>query len=254
MNSLISIVFSLLLVGAAVARPLPDVIAQVRGSIVGVGTYEPSRRPPVKILGTGFAVSDGRHVVTNRHVLPKSINGERKEKLAIFSGRGKETKVHLISVLEVDAEHDLALLGLKDGKKLPALRLAGDKYLREGTSIAFTGFPIGMVLGLYPVTHRGIISAVTPVVIPAMSSRRLTPKMIKRMRNPYKVYQLDATAYPGNSGSPLYDAANGKVIGVINSVLVKSTKESALKDPSGITYAIPVRYVRRLLKRAKRIN
>jgi S1-C subfamily serine protease len=57
-------------------------------------------------------------------------------------------------------------------------------------------------------------------------------------------------AYPGNSGSPLYDGHTGEVIGVINAVFVKSTKENALKDPSGITYAIPAKYVRELLEQA----
>jgi len=143
---------------------------------------------------------------------------------------------------------------MTDGKKLKPLKLGAARMVREGSEIAFTGFPIGMVLGLYPVTHRGIVSAVTPVVIPAMSSRQLTARIIKRMRDPYKVYQLDATAYPGNSGSPVYLEGSGRVIGVINSVLVKTTKESALNDPSGITYAIPVRFVYALLRRAKQID
>ncbi|HNM56654.1 MAG TPA: S1C family serine protease, partial [Thauera aminoaromatica] len=63
----------------------------------------------------------------------------------------------------------------------------------------------------------------------------------------FRVYQLDATAYPGNSGSPLYDPASGEVIGVLNMVFVKSTKEKVLADPSGISYAIPVEYLQRLI-------
>ena len=33
-------------------------------------------------------------------------------------------------------------------------------------------------------------------------------------------------------------------------VFVKSTKESVLSDPSGITYAIPINYAKPLLKKA----
>ena len=62
------------------------------------------------------------------------------------------------------------------------------------------------------------------------------------------VYQLDATAYPGNSGSPLYHASSGEVIGVINKVYVKSTREAVLSDPSAITYAIPIRFLLPLLQ------
>jgi len=67
------------------------------------------------------------------------------------------------------------------------------------------------------------------------------------MRNPFMVFQLDATAYPGNSGSPVYEPQTGRVIGVINSVFVKESRESILQKPSGISYAIPSAYVHSLL-------
>ena len=133
---------------------------------------------------------------------------------------------------------------------LPALSLADGDGVREGTEIAFTGFPIGMALGLYPVTHRGIVSAISPMAPPQLGSRVLTAKMIRAMRDPYDVLQLDATAYPGNSGSPVYDQASGRVLGVINSVLIKETKEAVIEKPSGISYAIPVRFIHELLKQA----
>ena len=63
--------------------------------------------------------------------------------------------------------------------------------------------------------------------------------------------QLDATAYPGNSGSPVYDPDTGDVLGIINMVLVKSTKESALSQPSGITYAVPSSHLQSLLDKAR---
>ncbi len=40
------------------------------------------------------------------------------------------------------------------------------------------------------------------------------------------------------------------MLGVVNSVYVKGAKEAALSNPSGISYAIPVRYVHELLERA----
>ena len=80
------------------------------------------------------------------------------------------------------------------------------------------------------------------------SAQQLNSQSIHRLRQgSYDIYQLDATAYPGNSGGPLLSVETGEVIGVVNSVAVKSTKESALSQPSGITYAIPVKFVSELL-------
>jgi len=247
---------SLLSLLVAVALPvhaeLPDLINRIRPGVVAVGTVKPVKRtdansgPALKYLGTGFVVGDGLKVITNFHVMPEKLDADAMESLAIFIGHGGVGAAREARVLRSDREHDVVLLGIR-GDPLPTLTLAEDDHVREGQEIAFTGFPIGMVLGLYPATHRGIISTITPVVIPAESARSLTAAQIRRLRSPFDVYQLDAVAYPGNSGSPVYDVRSGKVIGVINSVMVKGTKESALRDPSGISYAIPVRYARALL-------
>lgn len=230
----------------ASADSLPETIEKIRASIVAVGTHAATNRPPAQFRGTGFVVGDGRLVVTNHHVVPTLLDTEHFETLAVFSGRGQQVRMHRAKVLASDSEHDLALLRI-EGEPLPALTVSGQSRVREGQSIALTGFPIGMVLGLYPVTHRGIIAAITPLVIPAASAQQLTAKAVRAIDRPFDVYQLDATAYPGNSGSPVYDPETGQVLGVINMVLVKATKESALSDPTGISYAIPSAYVLNLL-------
>ena len=75
--------------------------------------------------------------------------------------------------------------------------------------------------------------------------------MISRLRDSaYVIFQLDATAYPGNSGSPLYDAATGQVYGIINSVFIQGTREQAISRPSGITYAIPSIHIQYVLDQA----
>jgi serine protease Do len=247
--ALICLLGAMLMPGLSPAG-LTETIPILKPSVVAVGTQRPLRSPPAEFRGTGFVVGDGRQVVTNLHVVPELPDVEDKESLAVFFRSGEHIEVRSARVVKRDPVHDLCLLQIS-GTPLPALRLAeGDA--REGVLYAFTGYPIGMVLGLTPVTHRGIVSAVTPIVIPVNNPGQLTTKMIRRMRAPYDVYQLDATAYPGNSGSPLYEVDTGRVVGVVNSVLVKQTKESALKDPSGISYAVPGRYIRDLLRRAAR--
>ena len=136
------------------------------------------------------------------------------------------------------------------GAPLPALKLGDSADAVEGQDLAFTGFPLGMVLGLHPATHRALLAAITPIVMPSLSSRTLDASMIAQLqRAPFSIFQLDGTAYPGNSGSPVYDPATGTVLAVINMTFVKGLKENAITNPSGIAYAIPVNYVRDLLQR-----
>jgi len=233
------------------AASLPDVIDSIRPSIVGVGTLYPSRQPnrkndPVAYRGTGFVVGNGRQIITNAHVIPEEIDTKNNQTLAIFVGRGAQGRAHPARVVKRDDEHDLALLEI-DGAALPALQLGDSNTVREGQSVALTGFPMGMVLGLYPVTHTGIVSAITPVARPMENARNLDPVQLKRLRDRYDVFQLDVVAYPGNSGSPVYDVASGVVVGVLNSVFVKESRETMLERPSGISYAIPAIYVHALL-------
>ncbi len=232
----------------AVLADLVDTVPRIRPSVVAVGTFMPNRNPAFRFLGTGFAVGDGNLIATNAHVVPDVLDGERMESLAIAvaGGQGGGT-VRRAQRVASDRGRDLSVLRI-EGAPLPALPLAPDSSVREGQSIAFTGFPIGNALGLSPVTHRGIVSAITPIGIPQANARDLNPALIRRLSSDrFEIYQLDATAYPGNSGSPVFDPASGQVIGVINMVFVKSTKESVLTDPSGISYAIPVNYLRAML-------
>ncbi len=230
---------------ADLVRMLP----QIKPSIVAVGTYQRTRSPAFRFLGTGFAVGDGRLVATNAHVVPESIASEQMEMLVVVSPGEEQTgKVHPVQRVASDRGHDIALLRLQGGGVLPPLPLATGEQVQEGQSVAFTGFPIGNVLGMTPVTHRGIVSAITPIGIPQANSRDLNPALVRRLSGEvFRVYQLDATSYPGNSGSPLFDPETGEVIGIMNMVFVKSTKESVLTDPSGISYAIPVEHLRKLL-------
>lgn len=229
---------------------LADTVDKVKASIVAVGTVQPARRPPAKFQATGFVVGQGRQVITNAHALPDFLDTPNKETQAVFIGQGQQVVSRPAKKVAIDLVHDLALLEF-DGAPLPALRLGESRRPREGQAIAFTGFPLGVVLGLFPVTHTGIISAISPVAIPVPAAGQLDATTLRRLKNePYEVLQLDATAYPGNSGSPLYEPDTGRVIGVINKVFVQESKETILEKPSGITYAIPVRYVQALLERA----
>lgn len=233
----------------ALAATLPQTVAAVKPSIVGIGTQLQTRSPAIVFSGTGFVVGDGLSVITNAHVVPDKLDAERMEQLGVVLPDGAGVRFRAATLVGLDRQHDLAHLRL-EGAPLPALRLRTDSAPAEGETLAFTGFPLGMVLGLHPATHRALLAAITPVIQPSLNARRLDARAVAQLqRSPFSIYQLDGTAYPGNSGSPLYDPASGEVVGVINMVFVKGLKESAISAPSGITYAIPVRHVQELLAR-----
>lgn len=245
-----ALALGLSVVSTALGAGLDDTIKKIKSSIVAVGTVQPTRQPAAEFLATGFVVGQGQYVMTNAHGLPELLDPQTKQTLAIFIGRGKQIESRPAARIAVDPIHDMALLKF-EGAPLPALRLGGTRAVAEGQNIAFTGFPLGVVLGLFPVTHTGIIAAISPVAIPAPEAGGLNASTLKRLQqNPYEVLQLDATAYPGNSGSPLYEPATGHVIGIVNKVFVQTSKEAALQKPSGITYAIPIQYAQALLKQA----
>ena len=236
--------------GFAVSLPshadLPQTLVKVKPSIVGVGSILPTRNPSRYFYGTGFVVGDGLTVVTNVHVLPPVLDTAQLEQLVVLSGDARNPVMREAKIIALDREHDIAVLRIT-GEPLPALTLGDSNGVREGATVAFTGFPLGMLLGLYPATHRGVVAAITPYVVPTANSRQLEVKTIKRLARPFNVFQLDAIAYPGNSGSPMYDPETGVVYGVLNSVFVKDSKENLLKQPSGISYVIPSNFIRELL-------
>ena len=172
--------------------------------------------------------------------------------VAIPASGSTPASVREATRIAVDYDSDLALLKLS-GAPLPALRVRDSSTVREGQEILLTGYPIGPVLGLVPATHRGIVAANTPIAIPQARAGDLDAAVVRRLGSgsgPFPVFQLDATAYPGNSGSPIYDPATGDVLGVVNMVFVKGTKEAALSQPSGITYAVPSTHLEALLRSA----
>ena len=242
---------------APVARAdLQALVAASRASVVPVGTYDALSSPRFGFRGSGFAVGNGSLIITNAHVLPES-NSLPAPQLAVLvldkssSGRSEGAQVRRATLVSVDAPRDLALLRI-EGEPLPALALAEPGSVREGMDVALMGFPIGGVLGFSAVTHRGIIASITTLALPSPTARQLDARAVAQLRQgPIEVYQLDATAYPGNSGGPVLDARTGSVLGVVNMVLVRGTRESALSHPTGITYAIPVRFVNELIQRER---
>jgi S1-C subfamily serine protease len=220
-------------------------IKKVKPSIIAVGTYHFKATPKRVFYGTGFVVGDGKLIVTAAHTITKIEEDEKLKHLRIFHQKVRSNGLKS-SLLKKDKVHDLALLKI-EAETLPPLILTNSTQVQEGEAVAFTGYPIGLVLGLNPTTHTGIISAIAPIVIPSPTAHTIKKEILELLRQPYDIFQIDANAYPGNSGGPVYRISNGEVIGILNKVFVKGKKEHLLKDPSGISYAIPSNHARALI-------
>ena len=224
---------------------LIDTAKAVKPSVVAIGTLLKTRSPPVVFSGTGFVVGNGTSIVTNSHVIKPLLT--ENESYIVAAGQGNNYQIREAKIIANDDAHDLALIKI-NGAPLPALIIGDSTQAQEGQSLAFTGYPLVMALGLYAATHRATLAAIVPIAQPTPTSRQLNAAIINRVRSgTFTIFQLDGTAYPGNSGSPLYDEKSGEVLGIVNKVFVKGTKESAITNPSGISYAIPSQYIKSLL-------
>lgn len=236
--------------GAVPAASLVNLIASMKPSVCAVGTFNALDNPRFGFRGTGFFVGDGSLVATCWHVLPEAAADQRPGlgSLAILVGSADgSSEFRDVELVASQRTHDLALLRVM-GRPGTPVNLGAAGAPREGMEVALIGFPVGGVLGFKPVTHRGIVASIVASALPTPSARQLNEGAVARLREgSFELLQLDATAYPGNSGGPLFDAETHQVIGVVSMVLVKNNRESALSQPTGITYAVPVRYLRELL-------
>lgn len=233
--------------GVAVAEPMPRLIARVKRSVVVVGSYGLMDTPRFGFRAAGFAVGDGLHVLTNAHVVPEETPERIDRSIAVQVWLGDDQwQLRSARLVGRDVRNDLALLAI-DGPALTPLKLAAADPV-EGAAIALMGFPIGNALGYVHTTHRGMVSAWTSIATPAGSPAGLSPRAVRQLREgAFKVMQLDAIAYPGNSGGPVLDMETGEVVGVLQGGAIKGTKEAALSAPTGITYAVPASTATRLM-------
>ena len=249
------VVFLLAWFGAVSAQAdMQSVIAKVKPAVVIVGTYKNTNSPRFGLRGAGFVVGNGNHIITNAHLIEQAItDGDTDSSWVVMVGlEKKELQMRSAVILEVDVVHDLALLSF-EGPPMPTLVMRDSRLVQEGQAVAFMGFPIGGALGFSPVTHRGIISSIVAFATPSASAQQLSERTVRTLRSgaSFNVFQLDGTAYPGNSGGPLFDPETGEVLGVVNMVFIKGSRESALSQPSGISYAIPSQFILQMLKDRK---
>lgn len=207
-----------------------------------------------KVLGTGFAISEQGHILTNAHVAmalltpleywPTLQLSPRSCVIAyqFVPGKGMaEIRAPIKSMIAVTGKTvmpggvmyggppDLSVIST-GFNKTPWLKITERDLPSEGTEVYFCGFPLGEHMfytehGREQITstlQRGIISAHLP---------------FSGIPNPH-AFVMDATCNPGNSGSGVVDPEDGSVIGV---VFAKRTE--------AFTYAVAARGFEKLVEK-----
>ena len=166
--------------------------------------------------GSGFAIDQEGHVVTNAHV----VEGASNVSLVLSNGTLASTPRSSAS----DADNDLAVLQVSaaDAAGLRALTLGRSSELRVGDPVLAVGSP----LGLEGTVTAGIVSAVDRQARFGDNGNRQS------------AIQTDAAINPGNSGGPLVNAA-GQVVGVNTAIAtlgsLRAPATSASASPSRST-------------------
>ena len=164
-----------------------------------------------RATGSGFAIDQQGHVVTNAHVVSGASGSIR-----LILANGRAVRAELVGA---DEDNDIAVLRASDPSALRPLTLGRSAALRVGDPVLAIGSP----LGLEGTVTAGIVSAVNRQARFGDSGNRQT------------AIQTDAAINPGNSGGPLVNAA-GQVVGVNTAIATLGTSRSG---NIGIGFAIP---------------
>lgn len=183
-----------------------ELVALIEPSVVTVVV-------PGKGSGSGFAVGDGRTVITNLHV----VGGANAARVKLAGG----ALIDVEGFLSFSTVADLAVLTLTSEGKLPPLALAGESPEKGDRLLAF-----GAPFGLSGSVSDGIVSAV------------------RNTENQQTWIQTTVPISKGNSGGPLVNM-QGQVVGVNTFML------SPAQGAQNLNFAIAARHVEELLSSAQ---
>ncbi|GAB3153853.1 hypothetical protein GCM10027290_47420 [Micromonospora sonneratiae] len=182
---------------AAAAQVVPGVVSiRVTG---GSGTA----------TGSGFAIDDQQHVVTNDHIVARG----KGPTVQVEAPDGRQVTARVVGR---DSSSDIAVLRVPPSVGLTPLPLAKRGSTRVGEPVLAVGSP----LGLPGTVTAGIVSALD--------------RQVRLGDNQHTAVQTDASINPGNSGGPLVNA-RGEVVGVNTAIATIDGNGSI-----GIGFAIPI--------------
>jgi len=196
-----------------------DFFRQFFGTPQGPGGQRQAPRPSVG-SGSGVIISADGYIVTNNHVIDKSID------LEVRVGDKDTYKATLVGT---DPTTDIALLKIDGAEDLPYIDFADSDQVRIGQWVAAVGNPFD----LETTVTAGIVSALgrSINIIGRQSGDRTAIESF---------IQTDAAVNPGNSGGALVNT-DGNLIG-INTAIASPTGAF-----TGYSFAVPSRLVRKVV-------
>jgi serine protease Do len=183
-----------------------------RSSVVQIrGFFEQSASSAFH--GSGFAVDDGRKIVTNYHVVAQAVLYPRQYRLEYLASDGQQG---LLRVLAIDIRHDLAVVAADD-LELPPLKLRSE-IPAQGERAWSIGFPLDLGLTITEGVANGLVE-----------------NSIEQ-----RIHYTGAIN-SGMSGGPALDT-RGRVYGVNVSVVTERQL---------VGFVVPAKHIPALLARAK---
>jgi len=240
---------------------LQDTYLKIKKSIVAIVLNYITDEFPT-IIGTGFFVRKDGFVLTNQHVLEKIAEIGKKlgkntfEEIAkVLYFTNTENGIGVVPLVVARAAKigwekppenyygespDIGFLELKDVKDCPILEIS-DAEIIEGSEVAIAGFPMGTetlkvpgwIHQVGPTLQKGIVGAVLPFPC----------------KTPHAI-MLDIMTQGGSSGSPIFDVAYGKVIGILYAGLndFYQDKNVRYQVPTSLSLAIPNNLIKNALE------
>ena len=102
--------------------------------------------------GSGFAVADGRRIVTNYHVVAQAVLYPQQYRLEYLASDGRTGPLH---VLAIDVRNDLAVVAADD-LELPPLKLRSE-IPAQGERAWSIGFPLNLGLTITEGVANGLV-------------------------------------------------------------------------------------------------
>ncbi len=191
--------------GVKIEADLGDQLDQVSGAALytvrSVQRDPEFEREEQRATGTAFVIDGSGYLLTCEHVARGAV------KIDVVLGG----KTYPAKVIAQNRSRDLAILKIA-AQGLPALPLGDSAQVEQAQNVRAVGFPLSSVLGTSVKITGGAVAGTVE-------------------REDDKLFQIDASVNPGNSGGPLVNE-QGHVIGVVNA---KLSGEAI----SNVAFAIP---------------